>query len=262
MRSLGLACVTLIIAGCQLLAMGPTGGAYPGACAGMKLTDRRCAAVVERARGDAAVDPTAITSIEIAPPQGDDTVRLGGIMVARVQFRLADGHTISQDVWCTGVGSNDDRACRDDPQIGLSGGVDHDVPCAGEAPAGDPNGCATLPPTPPPAAVAAARPLRVDVLEIPLDHLGQYEIEVGQAGLPNGHLSRREFDIADRSPKNFWIQGGVLLDVRPTLDGRPQIGSIYRDPFDGIEPVEAFLVFEVTETSPGAVLQIRNLVVE
>jgi hypothetical protein len=33
-------------------------------------------------------------------------------------------------------------------------------------------------------------------------------------------------------------------------------------PEAGVEPVEAFLVFEVTELLPGAVLQVRDIVVE
>jgi hypothetical protein len=54
----------------------------------------------------------------------------------------------------------------------------------------------------------------------------------------------------------------MWLDIRPTVAGRPPVGSIYRDVFKGPEPVDVFLMFEVTETSPGAVLQVRNLVVE
>ncbi|MDQ6794628.1 MAG: hypothetical protein M3067_07415 [Chloroflexota bacterium] len=203
-----------------------------------------------------------MTSFKVLPRTSDNSARLGGQMIARVRFDLADSTSILQEVWCTGVGSDDDLACRDDPQITLSGGVDHDIPCFGETPAGDPTDCATLPPTPPPAAVAAAQPLRIDVLDIPLDHLGKYEIAVGQAGLPNGYLTRREFKLADTRPTSFWIQGGILLDVRPTIPGRPPVGSIYRAGFKGTEPVAVFLVFEVTETSPGAVLQVRDLIVE
>jgi hypothetical protein len=228
----------------------------------MGFAARRCAAIVERAREDEAIDKSRIDGVDILPPPREGSVELGGQMVARVRFRLSDGTSVTHDAWCVGVGSPDNRACTDDPQLILSGGVDHDVPCAGEAPGGNPNGCATLPPTPPPAAIAAALPLRVPALDIPLDHIGQYDIKVGGAGLPNGYLTRRDFSITDTSPTDFWVQGGIWLDVRPTVAGRPPVGSVYREPFDGTEPVDVFLVFEVTETSPGAVLRVRNLVVE
>jgi hypothetical protein len=252
-----------VVAGCALLPTDRAGGAAdPTGCAALKFPERRCQAVVARARQEAAIGGLVVTGFRVLPRTSDNSARLGGQMIARVRFDFADGSNVVQEVWCVGVGSGDDLACQDDPQIMLSGGVDHDVPC-GAVPGGEPGShCATLPPTPPPAAVAAARPLRVGVLDIPLDHLGKYEIEVGEAGLPNGYLSRREFKLADSRPTNFWIQGGILLDIRPTIHGRPPIGSIYRDGFKGTEPVAVFLVFDVTETSPGSVLQVRDLVVE
>ena len=252
-----------VVAGCALLPPARAGGgADPTGCAALKFSERRCQAVVARARDEAAIGAQIVTGFKVLPRTDDNSARLGGQMVARVRFDLAAGANVVQEVWCTGVGSVDDLACQDDPQIMLTGGVDHDIPCFGENPAGDPSDCATLPPTPPPAAMAAAQPLRVGVLDIPLDHVGKYEIEVGQAGLPNGYLSRREFKLADGRPTNFWINGGVLLDVRPTIHGRPPVGSIYRDGFKGTEAVAVFLVFDVTETSPGAVLKVRDLVVE
>jgi hypothetical protein len=254
--------VAVVLSGCELVGLAaPKGGSYPAACAELGFSARRCAAIVARAHTEAPLGSAQVAGVDILPPAGDDTVRLGGLMVAEVRFNFGDGSSVTQEVWCMGVGSADNLACRQDPQIVLSGGIDHDVPCAAEAPNGDPANCATLPPTPPPAAVAAAKPLRVDTLDIPLDHLGRYEIRVGAAGLPNGYLTKREFGITDPRPAGFWITGGIFLDVRPHA-GRPRVGSIYRDPFKGTEPVDVFLVFEVTETSPGAVLRVRDLVVE
>ena len=258
------AVVGVLLSGCQLGRLGlggPKGGAYPAACAEFEFPARRCAAIVARAREEAMIDAARVAGVALLPAPREGGVKLGGLMLAQVRFSFADAPSVTQDVWCIGIGSIDDLVCQKDPQIGLSGGIDHDVPCAGEAPNGDPAGCATLPPTPPPAAVAAAKPLRVDVLDIPLGHLGRYEIKVGHAGLPNGYLSKRQFSVADTRPTDFWIRGGIFLDVRPPV-GRPPIGSIYRDPFNGTEPVDVFLAFEVTETNPGAVLRVRNLVVE
>jgi hypothetical protein len=217
--------------------------------------------VIERARDQAIAGPAAVTGATVLPPIGD-TVRLGGQMIARVAFTLADGRVVTQEVWCTGVGADDNIACRENPEIMLFAGIDHDVPCTGEAPNGDPSGCATPVPTPPPDAIAAATPLLIEGLDIHLDHKGPYDVRIGSAGLPNGYLSRRSFDIADHSPTSFWITGGIRLDVRPTIPGRPAIGSVYREPFNGTEPVDVFLVFEVTERTPGAVLEVRDVVVE
>ena len=109
---------------------------------------------------------------------------------------------------------------------------------------------------------AIARPLRVASLDIPLDHLGPYEVEVGEAGLPDGVLSTRSATLADPSPETFWIAPFIEIDVRPVDPARPPIGSVYRDPFDGVEPVKVFLVFDVTELKSASVLQVRNLLVE
>jgi hypothetical protein len=259
-RSLATVAVTLValvvlLSGCGVI---PFGANLPRAagCAALDFPDRRCRAIVERARGSAPISGRQVIAATVLPPPPPDD-RLGGWMVARVQFDFADGQTDIEDVWCR-LGSGDDLACDSDPKIRLSSRIDRDVPCAREAP----NGCATLPPTPGPAAIAAAQPLRVAVLDIPLDHTGKYEVKVGSASLPNGYLGRREFDVADVRPTTFWIAGGILLDVRSTVPGRPPIGSIYREGFKGTEPVDVFLTFDVTETSPGAVLQVRELVVQ
>jgi len=37
---------------------------------------------------------------------------------------------------------------------------------------------------------------------------------------------------------------------------------VSRDPFDGVEPVKVFLVFDVAELRSDSVLQVRNLLVE
>ena len=80
----------------------------------------------------------------------------------------------------------------------------------------------------------------------PARPLGPYEVEVGEAGLPDGALSTRSATVADEAGE-FWIADGIEIEVRPVDPARPAIGSIYRDPFDGVEPVKVFLVFDVTE---------------
>jgi hypothetical protein len=257
------AVIAFLLSGCQLVGSGgPRGGAYPGACADLGFSARRCAAIVDLAIDEAAINKTLVAKIEMLSSAGPAAPGERGAM-ARIRFTFGDGTSITQDVaGCGGVGRGDEVACTNDPQLMLFGGIDHDIPCAGEAPNGDPTDCATLPTTPDHAAMEAATPLRIVALDIPLGHTGPYEVKVGRASLPNGYLSRREFEVADLRPTTFWITGGIRLDIRPTVAGRPPVGSVYRDAFKGPEPVDVVLVFDVTETSPGAVLRVRELVVQ
>ena len=258
MRSFAILAIAALLSGCELVGVaGPKGGSYPAACEDFGFAARRCAAIVDRGVDQAAINKTLVTGVELLPlppppPPG------GRRAIARVRFSFADGTSVTQDVaGCAGVGTGDSLACDRDPQLQLFAGISHDVTCA-EPPAA----CATPPMTPDHAAMEAAAPLRIVALDIPLDHVGRYEVKVGRASLPNGYLSRREFDLVDVRPTTFWITGGIALDVRSTVPGRPPMGSVYREGFAGSEPVDIFLVFNVTETSPGAVLQVRELIVQ
>jgi hypothetical protein len=243
----------LLVAGCSLL--GPRGGSFPEACDDLGFPERQCRAIVAQAAVQAGIEQSEVVSARFLAREPD--VTLGGSRIAVVGLTLAGGEERVEEVWCTGISDPDDRVCVGDAQIGIGGGIDRDVPCTGEPPAG----CATLPPTPGPASVAAARPLEVAMLDIPLDRVGRYEVLVGEVGLPDGYLSERRAALADTRPTEFWIHQGIRIEVRPNEAGRPPIGSIYRDPYDGVEPATVFLVFEVVETSPGAVLEVRDILV-
>jgi hypothetical protein len=249
------AVVVAILAGCQLVGAvtGPRGGAYPAACAQWEYSARRCGVIVDRAMQRAKIDESAVIAIDLLP--FDQQAELGGHQVARVAFHVEGGATVEQDVWCIGV--DDSFLCREDAPLHLWNGVNQDVPCTGEPPAG----CATLPPEPDASTIFGSTPLRVAALDVPLDRLGAYDIDLGKASLPNGYLTERAFDVVDHSPENYWMDGGILLDVRPDIESRPELGSIYRDPFPGPEPVSVHLVFTVTELTTPSVLQIRDVVV-
>ena len=245
-----------IVTGCGLIAdFGePRGGPYPDACGQWQYSARRCEAIVDQARSRAEIAEADVRAISLQPFERQ--VNLGGGQVALVRFELASGASIEQDVWCVGVSMG--PACNDMASIWVSGGVDRDVPCAGEPP----EGCATLPPVPDGSALAAASEFRLASLDVPLDRLGSYEIRLGTATLPNGYLTERSLALADDRPESFWIDDGVRLDVRPDVAGRPAIGNIYRDPFDGPEPVTVYLVFDVTDLDAPSVLQVRDIVVK
>ncbi len=199
-------------------------------------------------------------TIEVLPPTDDGATHIGGYMISRVRSHPATGPGQTLEIWCIGVAGNGDDACIHDPIIAIAArGLDHDTPCTGD---GDPpTGCATPVPTPRPEIQAQARPLRVPALDIPLDHVGPYRIELGEAGLPDGAFTNSTASVVDERPTTFWIRNGDLL-IEPVDPKRPPVGSVFREPFDGVERVRVSLVFDVTEVSPGAVLQVRDIVVE
>jgi hypothetical protein len=246
------------LVGCALvpIGVGSTGGLYPTACSSLGFGVRQCAAIVDSAVGEPATLP-ADTAVLIRPPGPGQGLSLGSHAIATVIEVAPDGTETLHEVRCMNVGSPDDLACSADARIFVVDGVDRDVPCTG--PAAD--GCATLPPTPGPLARSVGRALAIPAIDILLDHTGRYEIEVGSAALPNGYLLRRSMALADPRPTAFWIRGGVTLDVRSTIAGRPPIGNAYRVPYAGVEPVHVFVVFDVTEITGRAVLEIRDLVV-
>ena len=249
-----LVALSLSMVGCGVIGMvtEPRGGPYPDACAQWKYTERRCDAIVGDAMDAAGLDDADVSSIELLPFERVQT--LGGGQVGLVRFTLADGRVVDQDVQCVGVSER--PACNDSAEIRVMDGIDHDTPCSGEPPAV----CATLPPTPDPEALAAATPFRLDAVDIPLDHKGTYEVRIGKATLPDGYLSEPSFRLADSRPTRFWLaDGGVYLDIRSDVPGRPFVGSVFRDPFDGPEPVTLYLVFKVTHLEGPSTLQVWDV---
>jgi hypothetical protein len=246
------------LAGCDVAGLfGPSGGPYRAACTSFGFAPRQCASMVTRAEGQASIKATDATSIDVLPPTHDGVTRLSAYMISRIRFHLASGPDRTEEIWCIGIGGGGDEACNHDPTIGIAyRRLDHDVPCGGDSP-----GCATLPPSPRPEVQAMARPLRVPVLDIALDHLGAYDIDVGVAGLPDGAFTGSSASVVDERRTSFWIRDADLV-IEPVDPKRPPVGGVYREPFDGVESVRVRLVFDVTELSPGAVLQVRDIVVE
>ena len=98
---------------------------------------------------------------------------------------------------------------------------------------------------------------------IPIDHVGDYEVSLGKASIPNGVVSAVSFGFADAWPTDISLEDGVaqieLRSLEP--DGKP-----FQNYYDhgwrrGAERVEAFLAFRVLWFKKGAALDIRNVVV-
>jgi hypothetical protein len=230
------------------------------ACLRLDFNQRRCDAVVAQAIEGAGVAPADVASVELGRPDGVKR-GLSGSLTALARLHLADGRTIDHEVWCVGVSTEYKAWCVDDPRLQLFMGANHDVPCNGDQDGLFPEGCAT-PIVLDPEAVAEARPLRVDALDIPIA-VGHHEIELGYATLPNGFLERAGFTLADLAPDGVAIPEGIRMVVVSTDPSRPPFENVYdRGTFPGVEEVVASLVFDVDAASPGAVLQVRDVIVE
>ena len=241
-------------AACGPSAASIVSGPYPDVCPRLDYSDHRCAFVVARAIDLLKIDRTAVDRIELTrkpSPQNN----IGNYQGVTVAITLHDGTLVQQDVVCVGVSGGFEPDCGDEAQITLGAAIDHDIPCWPP-----PSGCAVEPPPPDPAIAAKASPLEVAAIDVPVHHDGHYEIPLGKATLADGYLQELGMRVLDMQPDTYWISHGTI-DVRSDVPGRPRIGSRYRDPYDGLEPVSVFLVFDVElYVSPG-VVQVRDVVV-
>lgn len=226
-------------------------------CAALGFSEGRCSAVVERARGQAELDWAQIAGVRLAKPKPSQS--LGGSPIADVTFTLTDGSDKVGSAYCVGIGQQYDPACTDHPEVylempyGPAGGY-HDIPCGTSG-----NDCATPVPTVNPKAPSV--PLEIAAQDYPLA-VGHQEIVVGQATLPNGILSDARFSLADPTTQAFVVEGSVRLVVRSQDPTRGDFTNAYTQGWHpGSEVVDVVLVVDVVSITPGAVLEVRDLVV-
>jgi hypothetical protein len=253
--------VALLVAGCSMVADVP---AAPRPCNEVYAA-QRCLAMTDMAAAEAGRtrdDVTGVVIVPEPPPPDGMLVARGGAAPINVRVTFADG-SIHDAMMCGGLPSG--PACTDDPHLEAGsvfarGGGYMDVPCPDPRP---PEGCGTPLPTFEATAVAAARPLSVARFPIPIDHVGEYEVSLGQASLPNGVASEASFRFADDWPLDVSLKDGVgqieLRSLEP--DGKPFQNYYDHGWRPGVERVEAVLFFDVLWFKPGAVLAIRDVVV-
>ena len=235
----------------------------PQPCGEVYGTDR-CLAMTDQAASGSGRTRDEVTTVVIVPdpPPPDGILQtVGGARSITVRITFADGSTRDARM-CGGIPSG--PACVDEPRLEarsiVEGGGYHDVPCPDGSP---PHTCGTPLPTLQPAAVAGARPLSVDRIEIPIDHVGAYEIPLGEVSFPNGVATAASFGFVDPWPLDVSLKDGVaqlgLRSLEP--DGKP-----FENYFDhgwrpGVERSEAVVIFDVLWFKKGAVLGIRDVVV-
>lgn len=242
---------------------------YPDGCAAFELSARRCDFIVDRLGEELGVDRSTVKEIRLlgdpgctAEPAVDGTQVLcmsTMAFIVRVRFVRDDGRVFETSQYC-GVGGEHDLACAEVPTVRLAAPTLSgygDIPCAGEPP----DGCASPVPTIDPATLEDAKPLEIASLDVPLDHVGHYDLPLGSAVLPNGILTDGSFALADDAQTGFLLTDGVVTLVVAGPDGKP-IWNVYEQGWrPGTETVDAHLVFDVESYQPGAVLRVRDVAV-
>ena len=237
---------------------------YPIGCAAFDLSAHRCQAIVDSLAAGFKIRPIDATSIELLGDPGCGAgvpcIRTGSFVV-RVRFHMPDGSAPEDSLIC-GVGGQYSILCTESPEIPVSANLQiqgyHDIPCAGDTPVN----CPSPVPTIDPAAAPDARPLLVKALDIALDRVGAYSVDLGNATVANGILTDASFTLADVHPTTWSTsEDGVRLVIE-SLDGGPPFSNMYEHGWrPGVERVIAKAVFEITKADPGAVMQIRDVVV-
>jgi hypothetical protein len=233
---------------------------YPDGCGGFNLSARRCKAVLDWAVAQPDVAHRPVAAVEmLGDPQcgpGVDSHILctrSNAFIVRMRLHLGDGTAVDESVFC-GVGGQYSLLCTETPEIPLHGSMF----------GGYWDTTGATPPPIPAKLRAASRPLSVPALDIPVDHLGHYEIEAGRALVPMGILTRATVRLENPQTQALTVsEDGVRFVVRSAEPGAKPFNNLYeRGWHDGVEEVVALIAFDVTSFQPGAVLEMRDLVVE
>jgi hypothetical protein len=265
-RAPRLAVIMLALAGVAAVGCSSVAGldaaAEPRPCEEVYPAER-CLRMADRATEGTPRTRDDVLAVRIVPdPPADPNVQtLGGPRPITVRVELRDGTTFDTQM-CGGL--SDDAACFDEPPEWLStgsliSGGYHDVPCAGEPP----DGCATPVPSIDPAIAPDATPIVVESLDIPVDRVGPYEVSLGTGALPNGILTEAVWRLLDPWPIGVTFgDRAPRLVVRSLEPDRTAFDNAYTHGWrEGIERIEALIVFDVKRFDDGSVVQVRDVVV-
>lgn len=247
---------------------------FPGVCPAITPSLNQCSGFAAWAVGQSGVTPGQVQRIEMTKDQcpgasGCPTGATGFVVGVHI---VTDGGTSSdQLVDCTRMpeslgGIN--FLCAE--IVTMPGGLPvgypsmrspissgyHDVPCAGPAPE---NPCATALPPIEPSALSESRPLTISYVEIPIDHVGAYSIDLGEATLPNGILTAASAEVTSSPTDPLVSYDGYAMNIT-SLDGGPPFENYYLHGWrPGVEHVRVTLSFIVLSYQPGAAVTVANV---
>jgi hypothetical protein len=245
------------------------------------LSPRRCTLIVQELARNNGISVSDATSIDLLgdPGCGDhpnQPCSRTTYFVVRVRFNFTNNVTREESLFCGTPYDHYTILCSESPEIQLVLPIQngyHDVPCNGPpartaSPAEQmenqtiPPTCPTRFPDPDPAAAAAEQPLLVPSMDIPIDHVGEYHILLGRGTLANGILEVTSMKAADAHPSSFFLRGPMYLELTSLKPGGLPFDNYFmHGRVEGTEPFSARLTFEVMAFDPGAVLQIREVVI-
>jgi hypothetical protein len=223
-----------------------------GTCASTFSADR-CQALALAAATQLGTRFDQILAIDVVPNPSPEQIDFAHRTFLSVV--LADGSRHDAVISCPGIAGGYDPPCMFAPTVPLG------YPRGSQGGYTDTPEDATPFPALEPAAVAAARPLLVANLPVPITSVGVHTIPIGTALLANGYLAEGSFALADPWPSDALFNGGITLDIRPAAGG-PSLQNVYEHGWHtGVEAVTATITFDVAWFEPGAILSIVNIVV-
>jgi hypothetical protein len=112
-----------------------------------------------------------------------------------------------------------------------------------------------------PDAEAAAIPLDLPRIEVPIDQLGEQRLVLGEATLANGIIREVSAALGEPWPESVVLRGAIRFEIQPK-GGGPPIDNIYAHGWrEGVETVEVSIVFNAAILRPGAHLTLVGVVV-
>ncbi len=241
---------------------------YPAGCATFGFSDRRCAFIVAWAKAQLAGGSRKVMRVElmgdpdcVEPANGNCNTSIGSVFVVRVRFTTNQAAMIDKSVRCM-LGGEYSLLCTNTPTIGvpnLANSGYWDTPCnPGPAPAG----CATPMPTIDPDAAAAAVPLSITALDVPIDHVGDYRIELGTATIPNGQLTQASIQAVSTEGWVLVAGRGLRITLNSMDPSRPAFESAYAHGwYPGVEQVIVALEFSILQFDPGSIISLGQITV-
>lgn len=111
-----------------------------------------------------------------------------------------------------------------------------------------------------PKTMAKGTPLRIDSLNVEVGKAGHHELQIGRLAFAEGVHSRTFFKIVNGDTKVYRVSQ-THVEFRSLVPGAPSFGEVARDRprVQGVEPVEAILVWDVDFAVEGAVMEIADL---
>jgi hypothetical protein len=221
-RSILLALLALgsVVAACSPVAVS-TADRQPKPCA-VVYPVARCQAMTDLVAEDVGKNRDDVVSVSIVPDAPPGGVHLSAGWHIRVRLSLTDGRSYDKLI-CGGV--LHEAACMDETRLRVRSSTDDGA--AGGAPD------------------VPSVPMVVSAMSIPIDHLGGYEIELGE----------------DSAPSAGWTSGSLQFAVPWPDDVALRDASVTLDLRTSAEHQRPSLAFDVLWFRPGATLEVRDLVV-